>query len=80
MATRKLVLEFEFEEEIEDEGTEEEWAHLQPTKVTRIHSDPEIDINGLGEEIAQSDFWQVDNWISIQNVLGDLHTKEAELK
>lgn len=75
MATRKLVLEFEFEEEIEDD-----WVHLQPIKVTRTHSDPEIDINGLGEEIAQSDRWQVDNWIAIQQVLGNSDTTEADLK
>lgn len=81
MATRKLVLEFEFEEEIEDEGTDMEYVHMRPVRVTRTYADPEIDIGALGEEIAQSDRWQVDNWNAIQWVLGgepNTTTKELE--
>lgn len=63
---KKLVIELIFNEEEEDGYT-----HLTPVKVVR-HPDTtftEEEMSNLGDSIAQTDRWQVDNWIAIQAVL-----------
>lgn len=75
--TKKIVLEIEFEEDYRDD--ELDYVHYGPARVKRTYTDPELDIDALGEEIAQSDSWQVDNWNIIQYVLGVSEATEAEL-
>ena len=74
---KRLVLEFEFEIEQEDEY---DWEHLVPVRVFR-HPDTNLDaseMDALGEEVGQSDRWQIENWNAIQQVMGG--TLEASLE
>jgi hypothetical protein len=69
MATKKVVIEFEFEEIQED--PEDDWTELKLISIRRSHSDLTKDeLDQLGETIGQSDSWQVDRWMDIQDVLG----------
>ena len=64
---KKIVLEFIFDEVQEDYGED---TYLELQKIERTQSDLDDDeLSGLGEEIAQSDWWQVDNWNRIQRIL-----------
>lgn len=71
MSTRKIVLEFTFQEVVD----EDYYEHLELVSIERTRSDlyPE-EIDALGEEIGQTDKWQVDRWIDIQSVLGSSNT------
>lgn len=76
---RKLVLEFVFEEE--PDKYDEEYIILTPKHV-KLHKDTDLDpgeLDSLGEHIAQTDRWQVDNWNAIQLVMSGQVTK-AKLK
>lgn len=66
MSTKYLTLEFVFEEEI-DEG----YVSLRASGVSRETNLTDDQIDALGEEIAWSDRWQVDNWNIIQRVMGN---------
>ena len=66
----KLVIEFTFEREVDE--YDEDYTSLR-AKTVSLHHDTTLDegdLDALGEEIGQSDRWQVDNWNAIQSVLG----------
>lgn len=68
MTHKRLVLEFVFEETPDefDEG----YTSLELRSIARTYSDlDEGELNSLGEDVAQSDTWQVDRWIDIQHAL-----------
>lgn len=61
---RKIVLEFTFKDDEDD--------YPELVRIERTHSDlTDGEIDNLGEDIAQSDYWQVYRWIDIQTVLGN---------
>jgi hypothetical protein len=69
MVTKKITIEFTFEEK-QDEW-DKEYTYLELVSIERTRSDLSPDeIDALGEGIGQSDYWQVDRWIDIQAVLG----------
>lgn len=69
---KRIVLEFQFEEFPWPEAQE---VGLVLTGMERIFTDMSDDeINALGEHVAQSDYWQVNQWINIQQLLGDAST------
>lgn len=75
MAKKKLILEFTFEE------VQEDVAHLKPKHV-KLHQSTtltDMELDALGEEIGQTDRWQVDNWNAIQSVMGG-STEKARLQ
>jgi hypothetical protein len=73
MTKKRVLLEFVFEE-LEDEDE----LVLEPRSVRIYMSELSPDqLSGLGEEIAQTDRWQVDNWNAIQAVLGGDSKKET---
>lgn len=78
MTKKRVLLEFVFDERPDEFDPESIVAY--PVKV-RLHSSELTDgqLDALGEEIAQTDRWQVDNWIAIQSVLGG-ETKKAKLR
>ena len=65
---KKLVVEIIFEEITEDD----DYTYLEVTEVRRGKESnlTEGEMGALGEDVAQSDEWQVDRWIDIQAVLG----------
>jgi hypothetical protein len=66
--TKKIVLLALTFEEVEDEDGNPE---LEPSETYLYMSElTKSELSALGEEIAQTDRWQVDNWIAIQAVLG----------
>lgn len=68
MAQRHVLLDFTFED-LDEYGDGDVSPTL--TKIERTHSDLDrSELSGLGEEIAQTDKWQVDRWQDIQAVLG----------
>lgn len=69
MAKRKLVIEIIFEEDFYED---EEYTHLEVIEIRRGKKTDltEDELDGLGESVAQTDFWQVDRWNDIQEVLG----------
>jgi len=74
---KKLIIEIEFEERVEDE----EYTSLNPVAIRRTHSDlTDAQIDALGETIGQSDTWQVDRWMDLQRVLGDAEIKEVKIR
>mgnify|MGYP000370160620 CR=1 FL=1 len=79
MTKKKLVIELVFDEIIEDEDFDP-WTRLELTKIKRLDSTTLTDgqIDRLGEEIGQTDRWQVDNWILLQQVLGESDTKSVK--
>lgn len=64
---KKLVIEIIFEEKIEDE----DYTSLNVTEIRRGKKTTltEGQMHELGEDVGQSDTWQVDRWIDIQEVL-----------
>lgn len=72
MVTKRIVLEFEFEEAEEDDYTE-----LSLAKITRQYRSPLTDgeLSGLGDQIWQSDFWQV---YVVQDMLNLLITNQLK--
>lgn len=65
---KRLVIEFVFDEVREFE--DEDWTTLELRKIARVSTDlTEGQLDALGEGVAQTDQWQVDNWIAIQQVL-----------
>lgn len=69
MSSKYISLDFTFEE-VEDEYDEGVWS-LEVRGINRSTNLSDDEINALGEEIGQSDRWQVDNWIAIQRILGE---------
>lgn len=77
MSEKKIVLEFIFEEE---HYPDEDWSDVRLVRIERTRSDLTPDqIDALGEGIAQSDYWQVDQWNNIQQVLGDSATTSVKV-
>lgn len=67
MSKKKIVLEFVFREE-----QDEEWTYLKLDKIKRTRCDLNRDeLTSLGEDMAQSDRWQIDGWIQIQDLLSE---------
>lgn len=64
---KKLVIEIIF-----DEVTEDDYTYLEVTEIRRGKKSELTDgeFRNLGENVGQSDEWQVDRWIDIQQVLG----------
>lgn len=78
MSKKRLVLEFTFKEK-QDEGYED-WTYLDLVKIERTHSDlSDSQIDSLGEDVAQTDEWQINRWIDIQTVLGNSSTKKVKI-
>jgi hypothetical protein len=72
----KIVIEIQFEREVDEYDSD--YDHLN-AKTVSLHPDTTLDegdIEALGEEIGQSDRWQVDNWNAIQRVLGGVSKSE----
>lgn len=74
MSTKYLTLTFVFEEESDtygdfDDRQTDVW--LECKGVDRETNLTDRDLKNLGDEVAQSDRWQVDRWIDIQRLLGD---------
>lgn len=72
---KTVVLTLEFEN-LEPDG--DGYSEMEPIRVyldpaTTMTSD---ELSALGESVGQSDRWQVDNWIAIQNVLGGSSSEE----
>ena len=66
--TKQITIKLTFDEVVEDE----DYTDLVLKKIERTSTDfTDAEIDALGERIAQTDRWQVDNWIDIQTVLGD---------
>jgi len=66
---KRIVLEFVFDE-VEDD-VDPDWVRLDLVKIERTHSDLTDDqLSSLGEEVAQTDRWQVSIWNDISEVLG----------
>ena len=77
MTKKLLVLALEFDEEYDDMF---DFMDLIPRRVY-LHPDTtidEADLDNLGDAVAQTDRWQVDNWNAIQLVMGG--QSEAELR
>lgn len=70
---KKLVIEIIFDE-ITEEYTdpEDNYTYLEVKEIRRGKKTTltEGEMDSLGEEVGQSDRWQVDRWIDIQEVLG----------
>lgn len=72
MSSKYLTLTFVFEEESDtygdfDDRQTEVW--LECKGVDRDTNLTDDQLESLGEEIAQSDRWQIDRWNDIQNVM-----------
>lgn len=64
---KHLTIDFVFDEVVEDE----DYTHLDLRTIKVVHSDLSTgERTGLGEEVGQTDRWQIDRWIDIQEVLG----------
>lgn len=65
---KKMVVEIIFKEIVEDE----DYTRLEIVEIRRGKKSNLTDgeMLSLGEGVAQSDEWQVDRWIDIQEVLG----------
>lgn len=67
--TKKIVLEFIFDEKVDSVWPD--YTELVLGEINVVESTlTEGERSGLGEEIAQTDEWQVNRWINIQNALG----------
>lgn len=69
---KKVIVEIEFDEWVEEYEGEDPWAYYEPSAV-RLHPDTDMDegqLDSLGETVAQTDFWQVDMWNNIASVIG----------
>lgn len=65
--TRRLVISLEFDVVEEDDG----YQSLEAARVIR-HPDTTLtegELDRLGDDVAQTDQWQVENWNAIQRVL-----------
>lgn len=78
MTKKKLVLEFTFKEQ--QDTYDPEYTYLELTKIERTGTLEDWEIDSLGEEIGQTDRWQVNRWIDIQRLLGDSDTKKVKIK
>ena len=68
MTTKKITLEFTFEE-VQNEY-DPEYTTLELVLIERTRSDLSPgELDYLGNRVAQSNDWQVDRWIDIQNAL-----------
>jgi len=66
MTQKKIVVEFVFDIEVEDD-----WENPVIREIGLVETDfSEGELEGIGETIAQTDHWQVDVWNNIQTVLG----------
>lgn len=73
--TKRVVISIEFDTVIADD-----YESLEAVRVLR-HDDTTLtegELGSLGEQVAQSDRWQVDNWNAIQTVLSG--AREAALQ
>lgn len=77
MSSKYLTLTFVFEEEFDEDFNE---VTLKAAAVERDTNLTSKQINALGDEIAQTDRWQVDNWNTIQWVMGNASITSAELR
>lgn len=69
MTKKKLIIEIQFDE-VTDEF-DEEFTYLVPHTIKRHKGTTltEGEMDSLGDSVAQTDRWQVDRWIDIQQVL-----------
>lgn len=77
MSTKYLTLTFVFEEEFDEDYGE---VTLKAAGVDRETNLTNEQINALGEEVAQTDRWQVHNWNTIQRVMGSASITSAGLR